>query len=257
MRLELPATSRPTVLLTPLLIALFAIATAFADEPLSNDDVIALVGAGVGPEVIIAKINASPTSFVLTTDAILQLKKAKVPDAVIKAMLDRANAKTAPTAVQPTPPPQAVTLPLTLHDVGIPKLMSVCRGDVTFDANGITFEITEPYHLGSACPLPNGPENERKWWAAWDEVTGICYTFWDSGKTHGQTAPFTTAKNPELLFRNSSPPGSFRYYGFGHKVTYYPGWLVLFATNDDLRAVRDKLQALKPELHGKCGDDFD
>src|SRR5258708_32245781 len=92
-----------------------------ADEPLSNDDVIALVGAGVGPEVIIAKINASPTSFLLTTDAILQLKKAKVPDAVLKVMLDRASAKTAPATVQPAPPPPAGRLPLTRQAIALPR----------------------------------------------------------------------------------------------------------------------------------------
>jgi hypothetical protein len=247
----------PRTLLLLVLLALVSTAV-LGDEPLSNDDVIALVRAGIGADVIIAKIATSPTSFVLTTDALLQLKKANVPDAVLKAMLDRASATTKESGtVQPAPASPPVTLPITLHDIGIPEYPFVCQGDLTIDATGVTFEITEPYRVGSICPLPTAPERERKWSIAWSQIAGLCYTFWDSGKTHGQRAAYTVSKRPELLFRSTDPATTTRAFGFGRKVTNYPGWAVLFGNPDELRAARETLHAFKPDLHGQCGDDFD
>jgi hypothetical protein len=105
--------------------------------------------------------------------------------------------------------------------------------------------------------LPNAPESERKWSLEWSKVVSLCYTFWDSGKTHGQRMAYTASKRPELLLRSDDPSTTTRFFGFGRKITNYPGWAVLFGTNDELRGVRDLLLAVKPELHGKCGDDFD
>jgi hypothetical protein len=56
-------------------------------EVLTNDSVVALVRAGLGPDAVAAKIATSATSFDLSTDALIALKQANVPDAVIAAML--------------------------------------------------------------------------------------------------------------------------------------------------------------------------
>ncbi|HET6942582.1 MAG TPA: hypothetical protein VFH89_10505 [Sphingomicrobium sp.] len=60
-------------------------------ELLTNDTVISLVNAGLGPETIIAKINASKGSYDTSTNGLITLKRAGVPDPVIAAMLNRAK----------------------------------------------------------------------------------------------------------------------------------------------------------------------
>lgn len=57
-------------------------------QPLKNSDVVALKTAGMGDEVIIAKIKSSATHFSLSTDDLIQLKKAEVSETVIKAMIE-------------------------------------------------------------------------------------------------------------------------------------------------------------------------
>ena len=58
-------------------------------ESLNNQTIIALVNAGLGSQSVIAKIKASAGSYDTSTDALIKLKQANVPDAVIAAMLDR------------------------------------------------------------------------------------------------------------------------------------------------------------------------
>jgi hypothetical protein len=57
-------------------------------ETLNNDAVIAMVGAGLGEETVIAKIKNSPNTFNLETANLIALKKQGLSDAVIAAMLD-------------------------------------------------------------------------------------------------------------------------------------------------------------------------
>ena len=52
-----------------------------------NDDVVKLLSAAVGDDVIIAKINSSSCQFLMDTDSIIALKKAGASDRVISAML--------------------------------------------------------------------------------------------------------------------------------------------------------------------------
>ena len=66
-------------------------AVAARPDTLSNATVIELVRAGLGPEAIIAKINASNGSYDTSTNALIQLKQAGVYDGVIAAMLQRST----------------------------------------------------------------------------------------------------------------------------------------------------------------------
>ncbi len=61
--------------------------TTQAPKPMTNEDVLKLVGAGIGDEVILTRIRSGPTAFALDTDGIVQLRKAGVSDAVLSAML--------------------------------------------------------------------------------------------------------------------------------------------------------------------------
>lgn len=57
------------------------------EEVMTNADVVALVRAGLSEEVILSKIAVSPSEFDISTDAILDLKRQAIPEAVIGAMV--------------------------------------------------------------------------------------------------------------------------------------------------------------------------
>lgn len=66
--------------------------TVFAQtEQITNQEIISLTKAGFDEVLIIQKIKTSTTDFDLSTDALIELKKNKVPDQVVVAMM---NSKT-------------------------------------------------------------------------------------------------------------------------------------------------------------------
>jgi len=84
-------------------------------ELLTNDTVISLVKAGLGPQAIEAKIAASRGSFDTSTNALIQLKQAGVPDSVIASMLNRSKSAVVANAVVDNSDPN----PLAPHAPGI------------------------------------------------------------------------------------------------------------------------------------------
>nr|MDQ3012581.1 hypothetical protein [Acidobacteriota bacterium] len=58
-------------------------------KPLTNQDVIKLVKAKIGDEIVITKINQSKNKFDLSTDGIVQLKEAGVSDKVLQVMMNQ------------------------------------------------------------------------------------------------------------------------------------------------------------------------
>lgn len=56
-------------------------------KALTNADVLALKGAGLSDDVILAKVKSSPGNYKLDTSDLLDLKKANISDAVIQAMI--------------------------------------------------------------------------------------------------------------------------------------------------------------------------
>ena len=71
---------------------------AGADEALTNDDVVRLVGAGLGGAVVVAKIEGSATDFDTSVDALVELTNAGVGDDVIAAMVKSGQATPRPAA---------------------------------------------------------------------------------------------------------------------------------------------------------------
>lgn len=61
-------------------------------EPLTIDQIVALSGAGIGDDAIVAKVKASGARFDLSTDEMLMLKKRGVSGPVLAAMLSSGNA---------------------------------------------------------------------------------------------------------------------------------------------------------------------
>jgi hypothetical protein len=55
---------------------------------LTNDKVITMVQAGLAPSIIVNKIRTSKTNFNTSTDELIRLKQAHVPDDVVNVMLN-------------------------------------------------------------------------------------------------------------------------------------------------------------------------
>ena len=58
-----------------------------AEPSLTNSDIVAMVKAGIGIEVVVAKIKTASCSFDTSPTALKELKDAGVPDALILAMV--------------------------------------------------------------------------------------------------------------------------------------------------------------------------
>ena len=58
-----------------------------AQDVLTNESVIGMVQAGLAENVIIQKIRASPRKFDTSTDGLIKLKAAGVPDKIVEAMI--------------------------------------------------------------------------------------------------------------------------------------------------------------------------
>jgi hypothetical protein len=93
-----------------MLTLLFALRLLTA-ETLDNAAIVKMVSAGLGPDVITLKIEHSQGAFDTSTDGLVALKKAHVPDVVIRAML--VSAPPIPQAATATPVsrPASVAVP--------------------------------------------------------------------------------------------------------------------------------------------------
>jgi hypothetical protein len=88
---------------------------ARTDEVLTDQTIISLVKAGLGPDTIVAKINASRGSYDTSTNALIELKQANVPDPVIAAMVNRSKSPVMANAAVDNANPD----PLAPHSPGI------------------------------------------------------------------------------------------------------------------------------------------
>ncbi len=93
---------RPARLVQALLIgAALALASgtlASAQEVLTNESVVGMVKAGLPDSVIIQKIRSASRKFDTSTDGLIKLKRAGVPDKIIEAMVSEPGAPPAATA---------------------------------------------------------------------------------------------------------------------------------------------------------------
>jgi len=80
----------------------FSSTAGSAQETLTNQSIVEMLKAGLSERVVIAKIHASPSSFDISTDALIALKKNGVSEKVIEAMMSPA-----PAAAAPAPAPSA------------------------------------------------------------------------------------------------------------------------------------------------------
>jgi hypothetical protein len=96
-------------------VALMCAALAAAQKkPMTNADVVKLTAAGMSEDVIIKSINTNEANFDTTTDALIALKKAKLSQKVIDAMMSKGAPGTESSATAGgTPPPTASTAAAT------------------------------------------------------------------------------------------------------------------------------------------------
>lgn len=60
-------------------------------EVLTNDQVITMVKAGLSTPIVVNKIRASKTNFNTSTDELIRLKQAHIPDEIVAAMFDASS----------------------------------------------------------------------------------------------------------------------------------------------------------------------
>jgi hypothetical protein len=72
------------------LLAAVPAGAASPQKPLSNEDILNMVQAGLPPDVVIEKIKSSKTAFDTSTEALVALKKAGVSGDVIRIMVNPA-----------------------------------------------------------------------------------------------------------------------------------------------------------------------
>ncbi len=72
-----------------LLILICSLAVTAQTEILTNADVINMVSAGLSSEIITKKIQIASGRYTTTASALIELKKADVPDAIISIMMEK------------------------------------------------------------------------------------------------------------------------------------------------------------------------
>jgi hypothetical protein len=96
---------------TVLVLLLSAFSLQAADKPLTNDDVIAMVQAGLPEGVIIEKIRVSPGQFDTSVEGLVALKKAGVSERIVRVIvnpeLSSADVRAGAMAVVPGVPSAA------------------------------------------------------------------------------------------------------------------------------------------------------
>lgn len=78
-------------------IALATIVAAQDQQPLTNDDIVGLVNAGLSPALITTKITTSPCRFDTSPAALQALKASGVPDEILMAMMQAPAGEAPPT----------------------------------------------------------------------------------------------------------------------------------------------------------------
>lgn len=82
-----------------------------AQEMLTNESILTMVRAGLPEGVIVAKIRSSQTRFDLSTDALIKLKQAGVPDRALETMASQGAPPGSPAVATQPPAPAPFSIP--------------------------------------------------------------------------------------------------------------------------------------------------
>src|SRR5262249_52884467 len=125
---------------TPIALALVPL-LLLAQQPMTNDDVVRIVKAGMSDEVVVGMIQANPGNYSITPDAVIALKTAGVSDKVVSAILGRNI---------PARANESAADAFVLHD-GTPIKLRLGRTLSSADAKvgeSVDFEILEDIVVG-------------------------------------------------------------------------------------------------------------
>lgn len=141
-----------------------------AQEVLTNESVLNMVRAKLPESVIIQKIRSSQRKFDTSSDALIKLKGAGVPDKVIEAMVSEPGA-TSPPAAQSAPPATAAE-PLISHATGGgEKQLKPVYGNMQIKVEpfaGARQEVVLPepraqYRIAEKQPVFSTPQAAEQW----------------------------------------------------------------------------------------------
>lgn len=141
-----PGLRRLTFLLATLLvIAAPSLAQDALDNRLTNADIVRMVKAGIPENIILREIQMSETNFVTTPNSLIELKKQRVTNPILDAMLDSRNDSGRPQA-EPVVAPHSViqsAAPRSHHlpsfDAAV-RINSTTTGKVSVGDNHIKVE---------------------------------------------------------------------------------------------------------------------
>jgi hypothetical protein len=137
-----------------LALALVAV-LGFSQEVLTNEDILKLIKAGMGEEVIIGAVNGKPGKFSLSTDDMIALKQAGVSDRIIAAMVARSGSALPSVAIAPA---LVSAEPVLLHD-GTPIRLRLARNLSSADAktgDSVDFEVLEDVKVDDLLMVARG-----------------------------------------------------------------------------------------------------
>ena len=125
---------------------------------LGNADIIKLAQAGLSAGTIEAKIASSETDFDTSTDALVALAGAGVPDRVIRVMIERDRVAPAPPV-----PPAPARVPSRRYDATLHAMegSGKCEAELRIDRKGIK---------ASRCRALDFD-------LRWSELENVCYTY--------------------------------------------------------------------------------
>lgn len=141
------------------------------DEVLTNADVITMTKAGLNRDVILGKIRTTRGKFDLSTNGLIELKKAEVDDIVVHAMLEANSGGSKPMATVGTPVYVDPNDPMAPHDYGIymfedkdgKKVMTRLDPNVSAqNRTGGLWTSSMTYGLGKVKVKANLPGNAAK-----------------------------------------------------------------------------------------------
>ncbi|MBN8675434.1 MAG: hypothetical protein J0L56_14990 [Chitinophagales bacterium] len=122
-------------MLTILILTLTLSAYAQTEEVVTNQTIIQLQKAGLGKEVIKTKIQASNCNFDLSTEGLIALKKASIPDDVISVMLAKTSTPATKAQSIPNTENPGITIP---SNTGIYFLDSVSNKFIELEPSLLT-----------------------------------------------------------------------------------------------------------------------
>jgi len=104
-----------------LVLTVICASTLAGQQVITSDDVVKMVEAGVAQDIIIKTIAELPVQFVLSPDRLIAMKKASVPDEIVRALMahghEAGQVRVVPTA-SPIKPEAAAARAFATFEMG-------------------------------------------------------------------------------------------------------------------------------------------